>query len=159
MAIYLTHRWDGIQAVEAGDDEVQFAPRAIPSQSPLPNPGGLNVEERKPIKIVLGPRPRPPRPTSIIVVPDVGGRFRDGSPVPILNLAEIIAYGEIGDVTAEMLRTVARSLDPDKHLRVDALLPQGHSIDVAALSNHFSHLSNEIGHPIAVRLGTSTLGE
>ncbi|HSI56762.1 MAG TPA: hypothetical protein VLA16_04345 [Ideonella sp.] len=163
MSIRLTHRLDGLYIVEAGKDEMRFDVRPrISSAAPppaRPNPGGLDPEQQKPIKIVLGPRPRPPRPMSVVVAPNVGGRSRDGSLVPVLDLGQVVASGQFDRATMEMLRESASHLAPDKPLRVDAYLPPGHSVDVSALTDHVGHLSDEISHPIKMRLGTHIVDE
>jgi len=114
---------------------------------------GRSNQERPPKKIVLGPLRRPPLPRSITVIRDVGRR-PDGSSPLVLDLGSAIDRGTFTTEVERALDEASRAEPGSDPLRVDALLPPSHEINLSLLARHVAEMGDKIQREIQLRVGS-----
>lgn len=128
---------DGAVIVET-DDDTQISLEEDESPEPAPRPWGEEPHEHKARPIVLGPKTRPPLPTSVQLV-RVAGRARLGGIRPyVIRLDRDIVGTRLSDEAAGRIHeAIARC---GGTLNLDVYIPPHRSVEVAMLSSQIASL-------------------
>jgi len=120
------------------DDGTEISLDKNESPDSAPGPSAEEPRGHKPRPIVLGPRTRPPLPTSVQLVRVTGRPRPDGTRPYVIRLDRDIVDSGLSDEAAERVHeAIARSSGT---LDLDVYLPPNHSVEVARLSSHLASL-------------------
>jgi hypothetical protein len=154
---------NGIFAVQEGNDRIYFEvdPQSKsdeiihidPKISPT-MPSTIGDESTQPEEIILGPLPPPPLPTAQITVTRALGRSTHSQEAVLrLWLNTAFQNGEFNPQVVSTIRERAAGIGGKFPLRIDAMLPSNHTIDLRLLSRHVCGLAAKIDHNIEMRVG------
>lgn len=153
MSLILVNSY-GAVIVET-DDDTQISLDKDESPESGQRPSGEDLREHKPRPIVLGPKTRPPLPTSVQLV-RVAGRARLGGSSPyLIRLDRDIVGTRLSDEAAERVHDAIAHCSGT--LELDVYIPLHHSVDVAMLSSQIASLDETGVRSLTLRVAGKLL--
>jgi hypothetical protein len=135
------------------DEGADYAP-AAPATS---QPGERRGKDLRVRPIVLGPRTRPPLPTSIQLARVIGRPRQPGALPLVIRLDQDIRGGQLSPALWNRLEaTMAPGAGT---LNLDVYLPPGYSVDLGELSNCLSSVGSLGVGALALRVGGKLEGD
>jgi hypothetical protein len=145
---------NGVVVVQVDDEtdivfeEYSDEPPAVPPTSQKDERGGRDLRTRP---IILGPKTRPPLPTSVQLTRMVGRVHKGGSRPLLINLDRDIVGNHLSSVISKRLaEAIAQSAGT---INIDVYVPMQRSIDMTQLSRHIADVSDFKLRSLTMRVG------
>lgn len=148
MSLILANAY-GAVIVEA-DDDTQISVNKGKLPDTAPRPSAEEPLEEKPRPIVLGPKTRPPLPTSVQLVRAVGGARPSGIQRYVIRLDRDVAGTHLSEDAVERVHQAIASCDGK--LELDVYIPPQRSFEVEHLSSHIASLDTLGLHSLKLRV-------